>query len=369
MGQLASNGDCLYATTVARQIKVDYPDCHLTWAIASAYRSILAGNPDVDEMWEIEYYTKPGDVGQWMRFEAEAKARKEEGDFDEVFLIQIAPPNFHLWTGSVRAAILGAYPRPITVDKTPIVRLSDKEVENVRQFAERHRLVGESDVILFECAPRSEQSLVNPQFALKFASEIGKKFPDTIVILSSNQSFVSPHENIVDGSVLSLRENAELTKYCSLLIGASSGVSWIATSDWARPLPMIQLVVPDLVRSNSVAYDYEQRNADPSELIEMHSYSVESLVACVETIVCAGFPAARSHFHQKVPLKLEHYRELQEFLMRHGRWQQAWRFLQLNIKEHGFQFGFFSGPVLVLIKGALTIPRKITVWLKSIAFR
>ena len=32
--QLYSNGDCLYATAVARQIKQDFPGSHLTWAIA-----------------------------------------------------------------------------------------------------------------------------------------------------------------------------------------------------------------------------------------------------------------------------------------------------------------------------------------------
>ena len=32
--QLDANGDCLYATTIARQIKQDYPGCHLTWWIS-----------------------------------------------------------------------------------------------------------------------------------------------------------------------------------------------------------------------------------------------------------------------------------------------------------------------------------------------
>jgi ADP-heptose:LPS heptosyltransferase len=40
--QLFSNGDCLYATAVARQIKADYPGCHLTWAIADFVNPLLA---------------------------------------------------------------------------------------------------------------------------------------------------------------------------------------------------------------------------------------------------------------------------------------------------------------------------------------
>src|SRR5512138_3038540 len=39
LGQLEANGDCVYATTVARQIKTDNPDCHLTWAIGSRCRN------------------------------------------------------------------------------------------------------------------------------------------------------------------------------------------------------------------------------------------------------------------------------------------------------------------------------------------
>jgi hypothetical protein len=46
--QLYANGDCLYATTLARQIKHDYPGCHLTWAISPSCKSIIDLNPYVD---------------------------------------------------------------------------------------------------------------------------------------------------------------------------------------------------------------------------------------------------------------------------------------------------------------------------------
>ena len=58
LGQLGSFGDCLYATTVARQIKVDFPECHLTWAIGSPYRSILDNSPDVDDIWEVPFSSR-----------------------------------------------------------------------------------------------------------------------------------------------------------------------------------------------------------------------------------------------------------------------------------------------------------------------
>ena len=359
LGQLASNGDCLYATTIARQIKADYPGCHLTWAIGPAYRSILRGNPDVDEVWEVDYYNSPGDFGQWARFEAEAKARQKHGDFDEIFLTQIAMPNFHLWTGGVRFAIYRAYARPITVDMAPVVRLSDEEIENVRRFAEIHQLAGKSQVVLFECAPRSAQSLVNPQFALEVATQIVKANVDVAVVLSSNLAFDSTHPNIIDGSVLSLRENAELTKYCSLLIGASSGVTWISTSDWAKPLPMIQLVVPDLMRSNSPTCDFLRRKQETKGIIETCSYSLADVIACVNMVLNDDFAGARAKFQQIPPLKFGLYNELQNSLIRHLKWKQAFQLLIANLGDYGWKFQFFLIPSAIFLRGFLATPRKL----------
>lgn len=369
LGQLAANGDCLYATTIARQIKVDYPGCHLTWAIGSLYRSVIEGNPDVDEVWEIPYYTIPGDFDQWRRFELEAIERKKRGDFDEIFLTQISLPTYHFWVGSVRAAIFRHYPHPITVDTSPILRLSLEEVSHVRNFAGQHRLAEKSQVILFECAPRSFQSLVTPQFALDVAHKIVEKHPDVAVILSSNHSFSSDQENIVDGSVLSLRENAELTKYCSLLIGASSGITWISTSDWAKPLPMLQLLVADLARSNSLVYEFQERGEDTSSVIEMHCYSPEDVVLCVDEIWRQGFDKAKAKFHQEMPLTFGHYKQIQYVLIRHRRWKQSIQCLNLNIKEYGFKFQFLFLPILLLVKFSFLVPRRILSELKRFASR
>ena len=264
---------------------------------------MLDGNPDVDEIWEVDYYDTPGNFAQWARFEAEAKARQKRGDFDEIFLTQIALPNFHLWTDGVRFAIYRAYPHPITVETAPVLRLSEREIENVRDFAARHGLNEKSAVVLFECAPRSAQSRVNAQFARQVAAQIVAANPAVAVVLSSNYAFDSEHPNIVDGSVLSLRENAELTKYCSLLIGASSGVTWISTSDWAKPLPMIQLIVPDAVRGNSPTHDFEKRGLPTGQIIEMHDYRAPDVAQCVKAVL-AGDLAAKAKWGQKTPLGL-----------------------------------------------------------------
>lgn len=90
IGQLASFGDCLYATTVIKQLKIDHPDCHITWAIADKYKSILNLNPHVDQVCAIplvnnDYYH----IG-WMKFKAEALKRKNEGVYDELVFTQLA---------------------------------------------------------------------------------------------------------------------------------------------------------------------------------------------------------------------------------------------------------------------------------------
>ncbi len=369
LGQLASNGDCLYATTVARQIKTDYPDCHLTWAIGSRWRSIIDGNPDVDEVWEIPYYDVPGHLEQWKRFEVEARSRQKNGDFDEVFLTQFSLDNLHFWTGGVREAILRAYRHPITVNKTPVVRLSNSEVENVRQFATHHQLTEKSQVILFECGPRSEQSLVNPQFALDFARHITKKLPDVAVVLSSYHSFESDHPGIIDGSELTVRENAELTSFCSLLIGASSGITWIATSDWAKSLPMVQLVIPDAVRSNSVAYDFAQRGADASQLIEMHRYDLQTVVDCAAQIISIDFASTKSKYHQTTPFNFRRYQDYQYLLMLNFRLRQCFQLFSMAVKEYGLRAPFVWIPFLLIFKAALSFPRRVTARVKRVIFR
>ena len=51
--QLAALGDCLYVTALARQIKHDYPGCHLTWAISNRCSQVIQNNPYIDDIWEV----------------------------------------------------------------------------------------------------------------------------------------------------------------------------------------------------------------------------------------------------------------------------------------------------------------------------
>jgi hypothetical protein len=350
LGQLNSYGDCLYATAVARQIKVDYPGCHLTWAIGSMCRSILEGNPYVDEIWEIPLTRIEEVVEVWPRFEQEAWARKRKNDFDEVFLTQIAPGNTHRFDGMIRSSLFRGYPGPITVPVTPVLRLLPSEVENVRQFVAAHRLEGRTQVILFESSPKSGQSFITPDFALEVARIVVAKFPDAYVILSSNTPIETGNQGILDGSPLTLRETAELTKYCSLLVGGSSGVSWIATSDWAKPLPMIQLLRSDAFWFASVLLDYQQWRLPTENLIEMTQGTAEFVAECIESVFVNGFGAARAQYHEQVRQRFNHYRSALVNFMSAGEYGKATSLLKAHLETHGFRWHLISWYFYILFR-------------------
>lgn len=341
LGHLNSFGDCLYATTVARQIKKDYPGCHLTWAIGSMCRSVLDGNPHVDEIWEVPLRTIEEANTTWRKFEREALKRKERGDFDEVFFTQFNPSRLYYYDGMIRASTFRGYPKPITVSVSPVLRLFPDEVENVRRFVQRHNLADRKHVILFECAPKSGQSFVTPEFSLAVSQKLVDSIPDMSIILSSNMKLLSNNERIIDGSSLSFRENAELTKYCTLLVGCSSGITWISTSDWAKPLPMIQLIKPDAFYFASVVQDFEYWGLATDNIIEMSTCFVDKLVQCIETVVNNGFEIARDNFHERIPVSFNAYATFMCGFLRSGKIVSAMKLFLNNFRRYGLHSGLF----------------------------
>ena len=145
-------------------------------------------------------------------------------------------------------------------------------------------------VILFECSSKSGQSHITPEFAQRAAESIVKESAGRhAVILCSQHAVQRPLEGIIDGSILTLREMAELTKYCTLLIGCSSGISCISTSTWAKPLPMIQMLSSRCAMFASLAHDYLYFGLPTSHVIEMFDADVERLVSCFDFFVKHGW--------------------------------------------------------------------------------
>src|ERR1700712_812650 len=98
--QLYSNGDCLYATTVARQIKNDFPGCHLTWAIAAFCKTIIANNPYVDEVMEVNTVAK-NDIAALRRFKKKIYSLQKEGLYNKVFIVHNGDTNQAYYDGSI----------------------------------------------------------------------------------------------------------------------------------------------------------------------------------------------------------------------------------------------------------------------------
>jgi hypothetical protein len=182
-----------------------------------------------------------------------------------------------------------------------------EEVENVRIFARSHHLEEKKQVILFECSPKSGQSFVTLDFAQEVSKQIIEKNPGLCIILSSNEPIDSKNENIIDGSSLSFRENAELTKYCTLLIGCSSGISWLCTSDWAKPLPMVQLLKGKTCMYASFVHDHEYQGIPTDSIIEMTECSPDKLSECINVILTKGFVPARQKFHKRIRINFRNY--------------------------------------------------------------
>ncbi len=308
-------------------------------------RSILDGNPHVDEVWELPMATHAEMAAAWRSFYREALQRKQAGDFDEVYFTQIYPDNFRNFDGTVRASILRAYPRPITVPVTPVIRLTPSETENVRRFAQNHGLADPSRVILFEFLADSAQTFIGPDFARDAALGIVAQLPDCKVILTSHFKVRSDDPRIIDGSALSFRENAELTKYCSLLIGCSSGITWLCTSDWAKPLPTIQLLSRRTSVFASVVHDHEHFGLPTDAIIEMTDCPADDLVDCVVTSFQRGFADAKKQYHQTIPVRFDFYLAVLKPVIQQGRYRQVFASIMNVIRRYGLRSALIAALV------------------------
>lgn len=311
---------------------------------------MLDGNPHVDEIWEVPFNNMQKADDVWIKFEQEALERKKQGDFDEVFFTQFYPSHLYNYDGLIRSSIFRGYPKPITVSVSPVLRLLPDEVENVRRFAEHHHLTDKKHVLLFECAPKSGQSFVTPDFALAVAQKLVDSIPDISIILSSNIAVVSNHARIIDGSVLSFRENAELTKYCTLLVGCSSGITWLSTSDWAKPLPMIQLIKPDAVFFAPVVYDLERWGLKTDNILEMSSCTVDNLFDCIHLALTEDIYAAKLKFNREISFSFKTYVAFLFYYLKHFRFIKALRMINNNVKVHGLHLQTVIWSSLKLIK-------------------
>lgn len=304
--QLFSNGDCLYATAVARQIKKDYPGCELTWAIAGFCKDIIANNPDVDAVRIVNDVPK-NNAAAFRRFKKEILSEKKRGLWDEVFITSNVDTNLAYYDGTIRGMILRAYEKPVTVSLQPELVLSDTEKNNVDVFASEHKLASFKHVILWEYAPQSGQADLSFELVMKI-SKLLTEDENVCLILSSANKFAGT-KNIIDASTLSIRENAGLTHHCSLLIGCSSGITWLTTSTAAKFLPMLQLLNADAAFINTPSTDFNRFGIKHNGLVEMFNYDEARIIECVHVILKEGIAKAAT-FNQKASLQFKTTRKI-----------------------------------------------------------
>ncbi|MFP4528468.1 MAG: hypothetical protein ACLFQX_07960 [Candidatus Kapaibacterium sp.] len=341
LGQLGANGDCLLATTLARQIKNDNPGCHLTWAVHESCAAMVEGNPEVDAIWEIPAEWGHHQREAWHRFEAEAKAARDRGEFDEIILSQIYPNNTRNFDGTVRPSILRAYGGPITVPVVPALRTKPSELNRVQDFVMENQILITKNRIIFECSSKSGQSYVTPEYALEAAYKIIERMPSTTVILSSDVPIRSRDVRILDGSVLSIRETALLTHFSTLLIGCASGISCAAISEAAQHLPMVQLLSRDASVFGSFATEFDYWDMPTDDILEMTDVSIDRLVDCVEIIDQHGFDAARDIYNEKIPVHFKKYIEIiTDTLIKRGKYLDAAHSATLAIGRFGLTEDF-----------------------------
>lgn len=294
---LVANGDCLMATSLAKQIKVDYPGCFLIWAISFKCSQAIRNNPWVDEIREINYRSDDSPFGNvWHTLKSEIEKEK----YYKVFYSQIYPDNEYCYDGTTRSSTFNTYPTSITVPITPVFVPEEIEIKNAAEFAKKNNLLGYDYRILFECTPSSGQSDMNLEKALQISMALVSRKENLIIIISTHVKFSSPHSRIIGASDLSFRENVPLSFYCNFLIGCSSGISWLLTTDSAKKLNTVQILNKNAFgfRFASMIYDFKYWNLNIDHILETPFQEVEATTNIIEKALI-DFPSAVSEFSKK----------------------------------------------------------------------
>jgi len=303
--QLAAYGDCLFATLVARQIKRDHPGCHLTWVIGDKCASILDGNPHVDAVHKIVLSSRDEAFSSgWEKAKTWVTDQVRMGHLEKAYFTQIFPDNIRYYDGLIRTTIYGAYGKPITGPHLPEVFLTEAEIRNVADFAQKHNLGEFKHVFLFECGPGSGQSPMTPARAEALAHAVGKYHPEVVFLMSSSESPVRPSAQVVDASCLTYRENAALARHCTGFVGCFSGITVLTTSTAGKALPMLQVLTKSngIFRWGSVAMDFKRAGLDENRVIEMTEPSDTRIIGCIEKWLSESHCAARRQFHEELVL-------------------------------------------------------------------
>lgn len=325
--QLDANGDCLYATTIARQIKNDCPGCHLTWWISSRCSHLLTGNPYVDEVVSVDLsdWTNESRDIIWTLATREIVRRQTGPDpYDRIWTSQVYPDNFRRFDGTVRPSMFRGYDRPITVPIDPVIVLTPEEESRAAEYAAEHSLSVKGRVVLFECSSNSKQSHVTPDFAMEVARLSAAAKEDIFFLLSTMQPLGEDlPANAVSAASLTMRENLALLDHCTDFIGCGSGLTVVATCDGARTVPNLQILDSSRSVLGSFHHDFSYWGKPTDMLIELCDATPAETFECLRRCHGSGLKGAISDFHRPVPVTFDFLHSISEYLIVRGQYLDA----------------------------------------------
>jgi len=337
--QLGANGDCLFATTIAKQIKeVDYPNCHLTWLIGSKYKHVVQNNPFIDELIEIPIDNTESLSKERFRISETLKIMNADLIYDFVFITDYYDLNKSNWYGTTRSSIFRNYPHEIKVKIESIIFLSDEEKENVRKFCSENEINANTFNILIEASPLSGQSSMNLQKAIELSRIISEINPQIKFIISSASKIQTDNISTVDASCLTWRENAELANYCDMVLGCSSGISWLCLSNWTKDINLVQVINPDYFKgqiSASVKHDLMYHGLSTERILELYNPTNEYLINCILSMYEKGIKYTKEKFDSN-----NYYTFINKSFLKQSKIKYT---KKIEIKIITFPYWFFKG--------------------------
>ncbi len=338
LGQLGSNGDCLYATAIARQIKNDFPGCHLTWAIGSLSRGVISNFSEADEIWELPQNSWADMESGWNLFEIEAHELANVRHFDHVFLTQISPARFCNYDGTIRPSIFRNYPSPITVPVDVVISLTEEERDQVDRWFNASCASSSPEVILFECSSKSGQSFLTVEIAVQIAEQITAARQNAVVIISTHEDVKSENRRIISARELSIRQMARLTEHAHLFVGCGSGLTVAATSGAAKAnLPNIQILNRGMSKYGSFRHDFEFFGKPSDHFLELTSEDPSHLGMVAIASLAEGLASAKERFDDPPPLTFNWYKTLiTMMLLERGKYTDAIHSLLVTAGRYGW---------------------------------
>ncbi|MGV8998210.1 MAG: glycosyltransferase family 9 protein [Parvibaculaceae bacterium] len=337
LGQLGAKGDSLYATILARQLRHDFPDAEITWAIFDQNSELLENNQHIDNVWRVPLGDRSQTVMMWNIFEREALARVIRREFDRFVFSQINPNNFQNYDGTIRPSMLRAYGAPITVPIENVIDLTDDEISRVEDFARTQSLDEFQHRILFECTAQSGQSFVNTDIAQEIAAKLYERLPNATVIFTTHLPMQLRDERSRYAGTLTLRETAHLTKHCTLFVGSGSGGTVAASSTSSKALPMIQLLKKSTSVYASFAHDFEYFGIADRTVLEMTNEDPAYIAECFARVCRDGIDKAFDEFDSRIAVKFDHYfKSIEQNLLFRHRYLDGARSLLVTAKRYGW---------------------------------